>query len=136
MTTPSIDEEAFKAKILNYVRKVQPEIGEERQQRIAQLSADVIAIMNVSAFEEGKHKWKDKQWIINRLRDFGRLKSDDKNEDMFWVINTPVYLGRLISREYLNDFTGENVEKFVYNINYGVNYTGTNGKQQYKNPFE
>lgn len=117
------------------MQKVQPEIGEERQMRIAELSSDVITIMNTTAFEEGKHKWKDRMWIIERLKEFGRLRSEDKSEDMFWVINTPVYLGRLVSREYLNDFTGENVEKFVYNIYYGVNYTGTNAKPVYTNPF-
>lgn len=133
-----IDEEAFFTVILDYIRKVKPEIGEERQQRIALLSADVIKIMNKTAFEGGKHKWKDRIWIIDRLKDFGRLQPEDKNEDMFWVVNAPLYLGRLVSREYLNDFTGEAVEKFVYNIHYSAN-SAVSVKQPlkplYENPF-
>lgn len=130
-----IDEEAFFTVILDYIRKVKPEIGEERQQRIAQLSADVIAIMNKTAFEGGKHKWKDRIWIIDRLKDFGRLQPEDKNEDMFWVVNAPLYLGRLVSREYPNDFTGEIVEKFVYNIHYSTVSVKQQSKPMYVNPF-
>ena len=93
--------------------------------------------MNITAYEGEKHKWKDRTWIVDRLRDFGRLQPEDKSEDLFWVVNVPVYLGRLVSREYPNDFTGECVEKFVYNVNYGA-FTAVKqpSKLTYKNPFE
>lgn len=134
-TPTPIDEEAFFTVILDYIRKVKPDIGEERQQRIAQLSVDVIKIMNTTAFEDGKHKWKDRIWILDRLKEFNRIKPEDKNEDMFWVVNVPLYLGRLVSREYPNDFTGDMVEKFVYNIHYNTVSVKQQSKPVYTNPF-
>jgi hypothetical protein len=130
----TIDEVEFQKKMLEYIQKQKLNIGEERQQRIAQLASDVIKIMNTTAFEGGKHRWYDRQWILARLKEFNRLQPEDKNEDMFWVVNVPLYLGRLVSREYPNDFTGENVEKFVYNIHYGA--SNVKQKPMYSNPFE
>lgn len=91
--------------------------------------------MNITAYEGEKHKWKDRTWIIDRLKDFGRLQPGYKSEDLFWVVNVPVYLGRLVSREYLNDFTGEGVEKFVYNVNYSAINVKQPPKLTYENPF-
>lgn len=114
--------------ILDYVQKRKPDISEERQQRIAQLASDVIKIMNTTAFEDGKHKWKDERWIIARLKDFGRLQLTDTSADISLAVHVPVFLNRLVSREFVNDHTYEEVEKFVFNANYMP-------KPVYTNPF-
>lgn len=136
----TVDEEAFKPVIFDYIRKVKPDIGEERQQRIAQLSADVINIMDVSAFEKGKHWWYDSQWIFDRLIEYERIKPDEviSDIDKFWIIRTPVFLNRLVTGSYPNGRGGE-IEKFVYNDNYVMKSTQQpkpKEKTKYKNPFK
>lgn len=131
-----LDEEAFSTTILDYVRKHYSDSDEVYQQRLAQLSADVILVMDISAYEEGKHRWFTAQWIMDRLRGFGRVHENEKERDLRAAIGIAQNLRRVKCQEFEN--YGKKVEKFVYNIYFKLSDlkpAEQPAQPQYMNPF-
>jgi hypothetical protein len=136
----TIDEEAFQTKMVDYLREVNPSFDEAKVQRLATLGADVIQIMNVSAFKNEKHTWETEEWIVERLKEFNRVKPDDTDIDLRWAVGAPLNLGRLVGKQFEED----RPVKFVYSIYFKMSDLDkpkqqpapTPVKSQYKNPFE
>lgn len=136
VTIIPLDEEAFSTTILDYFRKHYPDSDEVRIQRLAQLSADVIRIMDISAYSEGKHHWFAEQWIMDRLREFGRVHEGETEKDLRVAIGIALNLGRVKCREF--DNYGKKVDKFVYNIYFKLSNpepVDQPAQPQYMNPF-
>lgn len=131
----TIDENAYKTIILNYVQQQKPDLEESKQQRLVEIAADVITMAEkMEPTTSGKKKWFSTDSIIFYLKEFHRVQPMDTDDDIRWVVEALWKLRRLAGGDkYYDEYKAEYVQKFVYNEYFRFNQPT---KKEYKNPFE
>jgi hypothetical protein len=92
---------------------------EARAKRAADIDLAIIYLLFKVAFNNGKHLFKDQEWITSLLRQF-RPDLCVTDKDVSESLKRSVNNQRLVIGNYFDNYKLINLDKWVYNTNYKI----------------